>query len=66
MADPVREFRRHLAGGNVQDVFVIDVKDLRHQPGAHRVGLAEIVIDNDPHGSIVPARPACGHQQARP
>jgi hypothetical protein len=66
MANSRREFRRHLTGGDVQDVFVVDVKDLRHKPGAHGVGLAEIVIDNDPHGSIVSPRQACGHQRAMP
>ena len=66
MPDSIREFRRHLTGGDVQNVVVVDVKDPRHKPGAHGVGLAEIVIDNDPHGSIVSPRQARGHQQARP
>ena len=66
MADSLREFRRHLTGGDVQNVFVVNVKDLRHKPGAHGVGLAEIVIDNDPHGSIVSPRQARGHRQAMP
>ncbi len=66
MASPFRELRRHLTRGDVQNVLVVDVKDLRHKPGAHGVGLAEIVIDNDPHGSIVPPRRARDHRRARP
>ena len=66
MTDSVRQFRQHLTGGDVQNVLVVDVKDLRHKPGAHGVGLAEIVIDNDPHGSIVPPRRARHYRRARP
>jgi hypothetical protein len=65
VANSLREFRRHLTRGDVQNVFVVNVEDLRHQPGAHGVGLAEIVIDNDPHGSIVSLRWARGHRRAR-
>ena len=64
-ANTVHEFRRHLTRRDVQDVFVVDVEDLGHEPGTHGVGLAEIVIDRDPHGSILPPRRAHGHRQAR-
>jgi len=64
MTDSVRQFRQHLTGGDVQNVLVVDVKDLRHKPGAHGVGLAEIVIDRDPHGSILSRRQAGGYRRA--
>jgi hypothetical protein len=41
----------------VQDVFVVDVEDLWHEPGADGVGLTEIAIDRDPHDSILPPAP---------
>ncbi len=66
MADPFRELRRHLTRGDVQNVLVVNVKDLRHKPGAHGVGLAEIVIDIDPHGSIVLPRRPQDHRRTRP
>jgi hypothetical protein len=47
----------------VPDVLVVDVEDLRHQPGAHGVGLAEIAIDRDPHPSIVSRCRAHDHQR---
>src|SRR5262249_49273949 len=64
--DPVRELRRHLARRDVEDVLVVDVEGLRHQPGAHGVGLAQVAIDRDPHPSIVSRCRADHHERTWP
>jgi hypothetical protein len=46
-----------VAHRDVQDVFVVDVEDLWHEPGADGVGPTEIAIDRDPHDSILPPAP---------